>query len=411
MSVPSLFANDLMCTSAEMSAVQSLRTFVNQRLTAAAEEICGVFEQTLLVYEEEIERQRRLLDIVLKPEIRLHRIDPPQPSVCKDELRLDQQHCTQESNSILGQEVPESPQIKEEQEEVCNSQAGGQLLVQQEADVRSGESEPHSDSYLHSHNHHVAEREGYKTSSCGSAGSAHSTDPKQQNRAYKCDSSSQEFSASENLNTHTRAHTGERPFRCGTCGKTFTHRSDLKKHTGAKTGGKPLRCIFCRMGFSCQSNLSKHVIVHTGEKLYTCNTCGKRFRRGTDLTKHMRVHTGEKPYSCIHCERKFAFHSVLKRHLRVHTGEKPYKCFSCGREFAVRSTLTKHTRIHTGEKPYKCGTCGKTFTQNTSLKRHMRTHTGEKPYRCTTCGKGFISRSHLKTHPCLFTLQIGPAVW
>ena len=58
---------------ATMSSVESLREFVNERLTAAAEEIFRVFKQTVVEYEEEIDRQRRLLDIVLKPEIKLHR--------------------------------------------------------------------------------------------------------------------------------------------------------------------------------------------------------------------------------------------------------------------------------------------------------------------------------------------------
>ncbi len=57
-----------------MSSVDCLREFVIERLTAAAEEIFGVFQKTIVDYEEEIDRQRRLLDIVWKPEIKLHRI-------------------------------------------------------------------------------------------------------------------------------------------------------------------------------------------------------------------------------------------------------------------------------------------------------------------------------------------------
>ena len=57
-----------------MSSVENLREFVNERLTAAAEEIFRVFEQTVVDYEKEIDRQRRLLDIVRKPEIKLHRM-------------------------------------------------------------------------------------------------------------------------------------------------------------------------------------------------------------------------------------------------------------------------------------------------------------------------------------------------
>lgn len=55
-----------------MSSALCFRKFVSERLTAATEEILGVFEKTILVYEEEINRQRKLLDIVLKPQIKLH---------------------------------------------------------------------------------------------------------------------------------------------------------------------------------------------------------------------------------------------------------------------------------------------------------------------------------------------------
>ena len=52
-----------------MSSVEFLREFVIERLSTAAEEIFGVFQKTIVEYEEEIKRQRRLLDVVLKPEI------------------------------------------------------------------------------------------------------------------------------------------------------------------------------------------------------------------------------------------------------------------------------------------------------------------------------------------------------
>ena len=60
--------------TAPMSSVECLREFVNERLTSAAEEIFGVFKRTMVEYEEEIERQRKLLDVVWKPDIKLHRI-------------------------------------------------------------------------------------------------------------------------------------------------------------------------------------------------------------------------------------------------------------------------------------------------------------------------------------------------
>lgn len=55
-----------------MPSVEYLRDFVSERLTAAAEEIFGVFKQTIVEYEEELDRQRRLLGDVRKPETRLN---------------------------------------------------------------------------------------------------------------------------------------------------------------------------------------------------------------------------------------------------------------------------------------------------------------------------------------------------
>lgn len=64
--------------AAEMSKIEMLRLLINQRLTAAAEEIFGVFGRTIAEYEEEIsrskleiDRQRRLLDLSRKPQVSL----------------------------------------------------------------------------------------------------------------------------------------------------------------------------------------------------------------------------------------------------------------------------------------------------------------------------------------------------
>lgn len=44
-----------------MTSVHFLREFISERLTAAASEIFEVFEKTIVQYEEEVDRQRRLL--------------------------------------------------------------------------------------------------------------------------------------------------------------------------------------------------------------------------------------------------------------------------------------------------------------------------------------------------------------
>ena len=68
------------CRRVKMCKVQMLRALVKQRLTAAAEEIFGLFERTIAESEQEVcrlrednERLQKLLDAVFKPQLRLHR--------------------------------------------------------------------------------------------------------------------------------------------------------------------------------------------------------------------------------------------------------------------------------------------------------------------------------------------------
>ncbi|XP_078146342.1 uncharacterized protein LOC139921417 [Centroberyx gerrardi] len=111
--------------------VQQLRASVKQRLTAAVEEIFGLFERTIAEYEEEIDRQRRLLEDVLKPEIQINKADAPQLLVSEEEVPPEQQ----DWSPSLDQEDPEPPHIKEEQEELWTSQEGEQLQGPEEADI------------------------------------------------------------------------------------------------------------------------------------------------------------------------------------------------------------------------------------------------------------------------------------
>ncbi|XP_051278755.1 uncharacterized protein LOC127376153 [Dicentrarchus labrax] len=387
-------------TPLKMSSVQRLRKFVHERLTAATEEIVGVFEKTIVVYEEEIRRQRRLLDVVLQPELKLHRTEISQWSVCKEEVLADQQLCIQARSSSLDHEDPEPPQIKEEEEELCTSQEGEQLVLEQtctepfkfrpacegsdhvedralllnpppltklsvtETKPESDREEPNGDHHLP----HNAHRDKTQDGERGSQASKH----------FQCRFCTEEFHDFFKLKLHVRTHSGEKCFKCDTCGKGFTQKARMKKHMMTHTGVKPFKCKVCGKQFNCQSNCVTHTRTHTGEKPHACVTCGKSFSRGTDLKRHNRTHTGEKPYSCVHCGKEFSYHSSLTDHVRVHTGEKPYNCIWCGKGFAVSTTLKIHTRVHTGEKPYKCDICGKNFAQNTGLRLHRKIHTLEK---------------------------------
>uniref|UniRef100_G3NN66 Uncharacterized protein n=2 Tax=Gasterosteus aculeatus TaxID=69293 RepID=G3NN66_GASAC len=120
-----------------MSKVQMLRCLVKQRLTAAVEEIFGLFERTIAEYEEEAsrlkednERLKKRPDINLQ--LRSQEADIQQLLVVKEELPFEQQ----EWSSSLDQKDPVPPHIKEEQEGLWTNQEGEQLQGLDEANIK-----------------------------------------------------------------------------------------------------------------------------------------------------------------------------------------------------------------------------------------------------------------------------------
>ncbi|XP_044214933.1 zinc finger protein 8-like isoform X2 [Thunnus albacares] len=302
-----------------MSSLQFLREFINERLTAAAEEIFQIFQIIISEYQKEIDRQRRLLDIAWKPEIKLNRIELPQQQVCKEEeILADQQLCDLERNSSLDQEDPEPSQIKEEQMKLCTSLEGEQPVLRQETETfmltptcdesedqtlcmlhvvsmsvnSSVEPEPTSDDQLLSHNSHVAESQDHKGGKHGDSGSTRKAEPKLKKRRYRSKNHTNNEDNSTKLKIHS--NTGKKSLECWTCGKAFKWDSNLQTHLRVHTGEKPYPCNTCEKKFSVLGALKVHKWIHTGEKPYHCKTCGREFRRSHHLKFHMRTHRGGK---------------------------------------------------------------------------------------------------------------------
>ncbi|XP_039879513.1 zinc finger protein with KRAB and SCAN domains 3-like [Simochromis diagramma] len=339
-----------------MPSVQYLREFINERLTAAAEQIFLEFEKTIVQYEEEIDRQRRLLDITWKPQIKLHRTggaevlhspaqvfsDTCAGALCsseeEEEVLPEQQLWNQERSSSVDLEEPEPPQIKEEQEELCSSQEGEQLGLKEETDtfmVTAAEEGEHSE----------PGGDGEQLLAHSSAGA---------------ESQDQEGGRSDTSGSEIHAKT-----------KNSVNKSVTSEQAGGK---KTVTCDICGKTFKFKSHMEQHYRVHTTQKPYACQTCGKCFIQSSVLSVHMRTHTGEKPYSCERCGKRFRHNCSFLAHMRSHTGEKPYPCNVCGKRFADSSSLKKHTVIHTAEKSFLCEQCGKSFSGSRILKVHLKTH-------------------------------------
>ncbi|XP_075960697.1 uncharacterized protein LOC142964313 [Anarhichas minor] len=438
-----------------MSSVEYLREFVNERLSAAAEEIFGVFEKTIVEYEEEIDRQRRLLDIAWKPVIKLHRIELPQQHVCKEEEVLsDQQLCIQERNSSLDQEDPDPPQIKEEQEELCTSQEGEQIELKQETETfmltptyeESNQTEPeptrdhqllsqksrshcndinnlsksYSDPQTELPQQHVCKEEEVLSDQqlCiqerNSSLDQEDPDPpqireeqeelelKQETETFMLTPIYEESNYTEPEPTRdhqllsNNSHVAESQDQKGSEHEDSESTSDSEPEQKKRQQKIRSHC-------NDINNLSKsYSDPQTGKSLLQCDTCGEAFKFRSHFDKHLRTHSDEKSHSCSLCEKRFSKISSLKTHIKIHTSDKLHSCKTCGKDFQYSCHLISHMRTHTGEKPYSCKTCGKDFRRSSHVISHMRTHTGEKPYSCKTCGQEFgYSRQlmlHMRTH-------------
>ncbi|KAG7229478.1 hypothetical protein INR49_031899 [Caranx melampygus] len=105
-----------------MATLQSFNVFLTERLTAAALDIYGFVEKAVRDYQEEVTRTRlenqrlqRLLDMVYKPEIRLHRADAKQPTPPSSAEKIHPER--QEWSKSVCQDMPRRSLKKEDQEE------------------------------------------------------------------------------------------------------------------------------------------------------------------------------------------------------------------------------------------------------------------------------------------------------
>ncbi|XP_030002513.1 zinc finger protein 316-like [Sphaeramia orbicularis] len=260
-----------------MTKIEMLRLLITQRLTAAAEEIFGVFGRAMAEYEEEIsrskleiDRQRRLLELSVRPTI----------SVQVSSTGLSEQ---QDWTSAVDVTEAPPPGIKEEDEDEEEGlwlqrdqtpEPKDQFVLNRNNEDHMSGSEPGT-SILRSCSD--PNEDGLKDPDlvCSGNGLLDGVDP--------------EAPVSEVVDSYI----------CTICGRAFAQRS----------------------------HWAKHVQVHRkadakADKSFVCDICGKRLTRFDGYQKHLRVHTGEKPYTCHECGRRFSDNSNYKRHIRTHTGQK-----------------------------------------------------------------------------------------
>ncbi|KAM4549169.1 uncharacterized protein PAE49_017136 [Odontesthes bonariensis] len=390
-------------TYRKMSSVHYLRDLISQRLTAAAQEIFTEFEKITVRYEEEIDRQRKLLETsetlqMWIPKIKLHKIDFPQQHDFEEKEALaDQGVCNQEESSSFNQEDPEK---------LCTTQQGELPVLKQEGDTIAVS--PVDEQRDHSETDSMSEQllplSSPQAESRDELGSKPVDSETINCLELKVETTHDGFQNHANNeendhNSHCDFDKAKNYIKCDVCGKTFLKRYQLNRHCKIHTGERPYTCTVCHKSFLFNWRLNHHMISHTGEGPFSCKTCGKNFTLRNSLSAHFKHHhTTGAHYFCEKCGREFSQRSGLMKHVKIHTDVKPYCCEICGKSFLYKVSLSNHLNTHTKQRPYSCETCGKSFANSSNLVVHKRIHTGHRPYSCNVCGKSFSHRSSIKCH-------------
>ncbi|XP_061895353.1 zinc finger and BTB domain-containing protein 49-like isoform X2 [Entelurus aequoreus] len=290
-----------------MFKVRMIRAVMEQRLSAAVEEVFGLFERTILEYEaelsrtkEEYERQRELLVQVRKTYPRLcEAADFRQ--VPKEEKEEEIPSEQQEWSSCVGQEESDILHIKEEEEELWEPLRGlkedGDHNQSEEA--RQAQQITEADEDINSEPDSVfAPLSDMDDMMSDSSVTNHSDDT---NKHLETNQNSK----------GDMSHQGE---------KRFEQKISVKRHMEEE---KQFVCSVCPKTFASNKYLRRHMMIHTKERYPSCSVCGKRFRDTFEIKEHMNKHTGERPFTCSLCKKSFGRRAALRAHLKkCHGGKK-----------------------------------------------------------------------------------------
>ncbi|XP_067444536.1 zinc finger protein 771-like [Thunnus thynnus] len=380
--------------------LQQLRVFVNERLTAAAEEIFSAVERTILEYRNDIYLSKEdvkhsgllLLAEGLNRQVQVEVFTAVSQEVSVSEAEAS----TQPTHSADAFPEPQEHRASRDQEKLQDlSQRDAVACFKYEQSMqpssccqtqtetsREEELLPISSAeWLKTEE----EEDGYGGSETANFWQPLSSDSMDENDTSDAQSTQRGGSNScsktvkskkrtkQRLNSpslSTKQRNNQRTWSCKLCGESFHSRSSLMMHVKSHANNTATLCPPKHAALA--DNGIEALETHRENNL--CYICGKTFTTRTHLKRHLLVHTGQKPHCCKVCGKRFARGECLRIHMRIHTVEKPYTCEVCGKGFRQRGNMICHIRTHTGEKPHRCVICSRPFAYKKDMLRHMQVH-------------------------------------
>uniref|UniRef100_A0A1B0CL43 Putative c2h2-type zn-finger protein n=1 Tax=Lutzomyia longipalpis TaxID=7200 RepID=A0A1B0CL43_LUTLO len=221
----------------------------------------------------------------------------------------------------------------------------------------------------------------------------------------------------KNLQNHmNRNHRNKKLFKCEFCEKFFLRRDDLESHRRTHTKEKPYACRVegCSERFQWRQALRRHkMTAHIRESngVFNCTSCPATYHIREHLVMHikrwhdLRVNNSSLEATIAHPESEESQPKEQKKRIKAcphcHESYSSSTEHKCLQGMAGAGLNEEERLLRSKDRPFVCSFrgCGKAFCWNQSLRRHQHTHRNDgNRFKCEFCHYFSYSKELLERH-------------